>query len=148
MRPITLYDSDRLRVRLAAFLDISRTALRAVAPIVDLLVRLSLAKAFIAPGMLPGGDIGDFHATWPIIAARVTGPVLLAAGFFAGGRESHGAAELRGHDRHRFREVALLVHTDHRCGDPRYHAPIPASREPGGSAPQLLPQLTRSFDAT
>ena len=83
MRPITLYDSDRLRVRLAAFLDISRTALRAVAPIVDLLVRLSLAKAFFAPGMLPGGDIGDFHATWPIIAARVTGPVLLAAGFQA-----------------------------------------------------------------
>ena len=82
MRPITSYDSDRLRVRLAAFLDISRTALRAVAPIVDLLVRLSLAKAFFAPGMLPGGDIGDFHATWPIIAARVTGPVLLAAGFF------------------------------------------------------------------
>ena len=82
MRPLTLYDSDRLRVRLAVFLDISRTALRAVAPIVDLLVRLSLAKAFFAPGMLPGGDIGDFHATWPIIAARVTGPVLLAAGFF------------------------------------------------------------------
>ena len=81
MRPITLYRSDRLRVRLAAFLDISRTALRAVAPIVDLLVRLSLAKAFFAPGMLPGGDLGDFHATWPIIAAQVTGPVLLAAGF-------------------------------------------------------------------
>ena len=69
-------------MRLAAFLDISRTALRAAAPIVDLLVRLSLAKAFFAPGMLPGGDIGDFYATWPIIAARVTGPVLLAAGFF------------------------------------------------------------------
>jgi hypothetical protein len=30
-----------------------------VAPIVDLLVRLSLAKAFFAPGMLPGGDIGN-----------------------------------------------------------------------------------------
>jgi len=82
VRPITLYDSDRLRVRLAAFLDTSRTALRGVAPIVDLLVRLSLAKAFFAAGMLPGGDIGDFHATWPIIAARVTGPVLLAAGLF------------------------------------------------------------------
>ena len=62
MRPITLYHSDRLRVRLASFLDISRTALRAMAPIVDLLVRLSLAKAFFAPGMLPGSDIGDFHA--------------------------------------------------------------------------------------
>ena len=81
MRPITLYRSDRLRVRLAAFLDISRTALRAVAPIVDLLVRLSLAKAFFAPGMLPGGEIGDFHAAWPMTAAQVTGPVLLAAGF-------------------------------------------------------------------
>ena len=79
---MTLYDSDRLRVGLATVLDIGRTAVRAVAPIVDLLVRLSLAKAFFAAGMLPGGDIGDFHATWPIIAARVTGPVLLAAGFF------------------------------------------------------------------
>jgi hypothetical protein len=77
MRPIPLYRGDLLRVRLAAFLDISRTALRAVAPIVDLLVRLSLAKAFFAPGMLPGGDI---HATWPMITAQVTGPVLLAAG--------------------------------------------------------------------
>src|SRR6516165_7701660 len=82
VRPITHYNSDRLRVRLAAFLDTCRTALRGVAPIVDLLVRLSLAKAFFAAGMLPGGDIGDFHATWPIIAARVTGPVLLAAGLF------------------------------------------------------------------
>ena len=52
-----------------------------MAPIVDLLVRLSLAKAFFAPGMLPGGDIGDFHAIWPMIAAQVMGPVLLAAGF-------------------------------------------------------------------
>jgi NADH dehydrogenase/putative oxidoreductase len=81
VRPITPYDSNRLRARLAAFLDISLTVLRAVAPFVDLLVRLSLAKAFFAPGMLPGGDIGDFHATWPIIAARLTGPVLLTAGF-------------------------------------------------------------------
>src|SRR6516164_11789982 len=79
---MTLYDSDRLRVGLATVLDIGRTAVRAVAPIVDLLVRLSLAKAFFAPGMLPDGDIGDFHATWPIIAAQVTGPVLLAAGLF------------------------------------------------------------------
>jgi len=82
VRPIILYHSDRLRVRLAAFLDVSRTTLRAMAPIVDLLVRLSLAKAFFAPGMLPGADIGDFNATWPMIAARVMGPVLLAAGLF------------------------------------------------------------------
>src|SRR5262245_10335422 len=79
---MTLYHSDRLRVRLAAFLDISRAALRAVAPIVDLLIRLSLAEAFFAPAMIPGGDMGDFRATWPIIAAQVAGPVLLAAGFF------------------------------------------------------------------
>jgi hypothetical protein len=39
-------------MRLAAFLDISRAALRAMAPIADLLVRLSLAKAFFAPAML------------------------------------------------------------------------------------------------
>jgi hypothetical protein len=84
VRPITLYRSDRVRVRLAAFLDISRAALRAMAPIVDLLVRLSLAKAFFAPAMLAGGDIGDFHATWPMIVAQVTGPVLLAAGLWSG----------------------------------------------------------------
>jgi uncharacterized membrane protein YphA (DoxX/SURF4 family) len=44
-------------------------------------VRLSLAKAFFAPGMLPGVDIGDFDATWPMIAAKVIAPVLRAAGF-------------------------------------------------------------------
>ena len=36
----------------------------------------------------------------------------------AGRRESHGPAELRGHDRHRFGKVPLLLHTDHRRGDP------------------------------
>jgi transposase-like protein len=38
-------------VRLAAFLDISRTALRAVAPIVDLLVRLGAAKREVMTGI-------------------------------------------------------------------------------------------------
>lgn len=46
-----------------------------------MLVRLSLAKAFFAPGMLPGSNIGDFRTAWPMILAQVMGPVLLAAGF-------------------------------------------------------------------
>jgi NADH dehydrogenase FAD-containing subunit/uncharacterized membrane protein YphA (DoxX/SURF4 family) len=75
-------DGDGSRARLAALLDVSRAALRAAAPIVDLLVRLSLAKAFFAPGMLPGGDIGDFGIAWPIILLQVMGPVLLAVGFW------------------------------------------------------------------
>jgi len=40
-----------------------------------------LAKAFFAPGMLPGSDVGDFRTAWPMILAQVMGPVLLAAGF-------------------------------------------------------------------
>ena len=42
--------------------------------------RLS-GEAFFAPGMLPGTDIGDFRAAWPMILAQVMGPVLLAIGF-------------------------------------------------------------------
>jgi NADH dehydrogenase FAD-containing subunit len=72
---------DRLRARLAALLDVSRSVLRAAAPAVDLLVRLSLAKAFFATGMLPGSNAADFHTTWPMIIALVMGPALLAAGF-------------------------------------------------------------------
>ena len=73
-----------MRARLAALLDVSRAALAGggAAMSVDLLVRLSLAKAFFAPGMLPGGDIGEFPTAWPIDPRmRVMGPVLLAAGF-------------------------------------------------------------------
>jgi NADH dehydrogenase FAD-containing subunit len=72
---------DRLRVRLAALLDISRAALRVAAPVVDLAVRLSLAKAFFAPGMLPGSQAADFRTAWPLILAQAIGPVLLGAGF-------------------------------------------------------------------
>ena len=71
---------DGLRARLAAWLDISRTVLRLAAPPVDVLVRLSLAKAFFAPGMLPSGLVGDLRTAWPSIIVQVMGPVLLAAG--------------------------------------------------------------------
>jgi hypothetical protein len=80
MTPISSYRAAGLRTRLAAVLDISRTTLGVAAPAVDLLVRLSLAKAFFAPGMLPGSHAADFHTAWPMIIAMVMGPVLLALG--------------------------------------------------------------------
>ena len=79
--PITYFRGDGPRARLAALLNVSGAVLRVAAPVVDLLVRLSLAKAFFAPGMLPGSDIGDFRTAWPMILAQVMGPVLLAVGF-------------------------------------------------------------------
>jgi uncharacterized membrane protein YphA (DoxX/SURF4 family) len=82
LNPITSYRGDRLRVRLAALLDVSRAALRVAAPVVDLLIRLSLAKAFFAPGMLPGSSVANFHAAWPMIIAQIVGPLLLAVGFW------------------------------------------------------------------
>src|SRR5205823_9947630 len=81
MTPMSSYRGNELRARLAAWLDISRTVLRLAAPGVDVLVRLSLAKAFFAPGMLPSGLVGDFRTAWPTIIVQVMGPVLLAAGF-------------------------------------------------------------------
>jgi hypothetical protein len=42
---------ERLRARLATLLDLSGAAERAAAPVVDLLVRLALAKAFFALGL-------------------------------------------------------------------------------------------------
>ena len=50
----TFAQNERLRTRLATVLDLSRAPLRAAAPVIDLLVRLALAKAFFAPGMFPG----------------------------------------------------------------------------------------------
>jgi hypothetical protein len=64
------YRGNGLRVRLATWLDISRTVLRLAAPAVDVLVRLSLAKAFFAPGMLPSGLVGDFRTAWPTIIVQ------------------------------------------------------------------------------
>jgi len=77
---LTAFDEhERLRTRLATVLDLSGAAGRAVAPVVDLLVRLALAKAFFAPGMFPGIGAADFPTAWPMIV-QVIGPVLMAIG--------------------------------------------------------------------
>ena len=71
---------ERLRSRLATVLDLSGAARRAAAPVVDLLVRLALAKAFFAPGMFPGIGAADLPTAWPMIIVQVIGPVLMAIG--------------------------------------------------------------------
>jgi len=71
---------ERLRTRLARVLDLGEAAGRAAAPVVDLLVRLALAKAFFAPGMFPGIGAADFQTAWPMIFVQVVGPVLMAIG--------------------------------------------------------------------
>src|SRR3984893_18725884 len=74
---------DERRAQLAALLDASGTVLRLAAPVVDLLVRLSLSKAFFAPGMLPSNHLVEFVQTgWPTIIVQVAGPLLLAAGLW------------------------------------------------------------------
>ncbi|MEA3070421.1 MAG: putative oxidoreductase, partial [Alphaproteobacteria bacterium] len=74
---------DERRAQLAALLDASGTVLRLAAPVVDLLVRLSLSKAFFAPGMLPSNHLVEFVQTgWPTIIVQVAGPVLLTAGLW------------------------------------------------------------------
>ena len=57
LNPTTFFRDDRLQARLAAVLDVGGAVLRAAAPVVDLVVRLSLAKAFFAPGMFPGSNL-------------------------------------------------------------------------------------------
>ena len=71
---------ERLRMQLARVLDLSGAALRAAAPIVDLLVRLALAKAFFAPEMFPAIGAGGFPAAWLMIIVQVIGPILMAVG--------------------------------------------------------------------
>ena len=61
-------------------LDLSGAIGRAAAPVVDLLVRLALAKAFFAPGMFPGIGAADLPTAWPMIIVQVIGPVLMAVG--------------------------------------------------------------------
>jgi uncharacterized membrane protein YphA (DoxX/SURF4 family) len=77
-----LYDSPRLA---AAFvlrrLNSLRDELTVLRLLVDLLVRLSLAKAFFAPGMLPSSHL-FVQTGWPTIVVQVVGPVLLAAGLW------------------------------------------------------------------
>src|SRR5499427_6926328 len=78
---LTAFDEhERLRMRLARVLDLSGAAGRAAAPVVDLLVRLALAKAFFAPGMFPGIGAADFYTAWPMIIVQVIGPVLMGVG--------------------------------------------------------------------
>src|SRR5271155_1815788 len=71
---------ERLRARLATVLDLSGAAGRAAAPVVDLLVRLALAKAFFASGMFPAIAAADLPTAWPMIIVQVIGPVLMAVG--------------------------------------------------------------------
>jgi hypothetical protein len=78
MNLMTFVQDERLRSRLAAVLDLSGAAGRAAAPVVDLLVRLALAKAFFAPGMFPGIGAANFPTVWPMIIVQVIGPVLMA----------------------------------------------------------------------
>jgi putative oxidoreductase len=80
MNLTTFAQDERLRTLLARALDLSGAAGRAAAPVVDLLVRLALAKAFFAPGMFPGIGAADFPTAWPMIIVQVIGPVLMAIG--------------------------------------------------------------------
>ena len=74
---------DARRAQVAALFDGGGVVLRLAAPLVDLLVRLSLAKVFFAPGMLQSSQLFDFVQTgWPTIIVQVAGPVLLAAGLW------------------------------------------------------------------
>jgi putative oxidoreductase len=78
---LTMFARDeRLRARLAAALDLGGAAGRAAAPVVDLLARLALAKAFFAPGMFAGIGSAGFSMAWPMIVVQVIGPVLMALG--------------------------------------------------------------------
>ena len=81
MKLTTLAQDERLRMQLARVLDLSGAAGRAAAPVVDLLVRFALAKAFFALGMFPGiGAAAEFPTAWPTIIVQVIGPVLMAIG--------------------------------------------------------------------
>jgi NADH dehydrogenase/putative oxidoreductase len=80
MNLTTFAQHERLRTQLATVLDLSRAPLRVTASIVDLLVRLALAKAFFAPEMFPGIGAADFPTAWPMIIVQVIGPILVAVG--------------------------------------------------------------------
>ncbi len=73
---------DAARAACARILDGAASLLGVAAPVIDLLIRVSLARAFFAPGMLPGGDPSSvLAAAWPTLIAQVAGPMLLAVGF-------------------------------------------------------------------
>jgi len=74
--------TDRLRARLSPAARAASGAMSAALPVVDLIVRLALAKAFFDPGMVPPGPFFDVLRTGAAaILAQVGGPVLLGAGF-------------------------------------------------------------------
>lgn len=77
--PLTMLfmQTHGLRTRLAALLDGGGTTQRAVAPLVDLLVRLSLAGACFAPGSNVANLV---HASWPVSILHVVAPALLTVG--------------------------------------------------------------------
>jgi uncharacterized membrane protein YphA (DoxX/SURF4 family) len=83
MKLKTFAQNERLRTRLATVLDLSGAAGRATAPVIDLLVRLALAKAFFAPGMFSGIGGADLPTAWPMIVVQVIGPVLMAIGLLS-----------------------------------------------------------------
>ena len=74
---------ERLRARLATVLDLSGSVGRASAPVVDLLVRLALAKVFFAPAMFLGIGGTDLLTAWPMIIVQVIGPMLMAIGLLS-----------------------------------------------------------------
>ena len=84
MNLTTFAQDERLRTRLATVLDLCRAPLRTAAPVVDLLVRLALAKAFFAPGMFPGIGAADFPTAWPMTIVQVIGPVLISVDEYHG----------------------------------------------------------------
>jgi NADH dehydrogenase/putative oxidoreductase len=78
----SVYRGNEFRARVAAMLDAVCSVLRVAAPVVDLLVRLSLAKAFFDPGMVPDiPALEVLRTAWAAILVQVGGPLLLAAGF-------------------------------------------------------------------
>jgi putative oxidoreductase len=83
MNLTTFAQHERLRTQLATVLDLGSALLRAAAPVVDLLVRLALAKAFFAPGIFPGIGAADFLAAWPMITVQVIWPILVAVGLLS-----------------------------------------------------------------
>ena len=78
----TFAQNERLRMHTARVLELGRAPLRAAVPLVDLLVRLTLAKAFFAPGMFPVIGAAGFATAWPTIIMQVIGPTLLAIGLW------------------------------------------------------------------
>jgi uncharacterized membrane protein YphA (DoxX/SURF4 family) len=70
-------------MQLATVLDLAGVPMRTAVPVVDLLVRLALAKAFFAPGMFAGIAAAELPTSWSMIIVQVIGPALMAIGLWA-----------------------------------------------------------------